>query len=116
MEKLLVEKGALFELAKGLDSTFGTLKDFYIEGEKVERIILKEGSCNLGIKLGNGEVLGKAHILKNHKTTEEMTQYMEEILKQAEQKYGAKVLGTENKELDGVNQGKVNGETNKISL
>ena len=46
-------------------------------------------------------------------TIQKMTKYMKEILKQAEQRYGVKVLGTENKEQNKVDKSNVIvGDTN----
>lgn len=91
---------------------FNFKKDFYIEGKKVKGVGFNGDTVgDLILRLeGNKKALivgedGEEDIdYFSCRPKEKMTQYMKEILKQAEKKYGAKVLKTESKELNKINK------------
>ena len=123
MNALINEREDLF-FKKSVDGIlfFKAKENFYVENKKVNFVQLHNienkdlKDTTAYIELIDG---GRRVALQNFrndkendfKTLEKMTKYMKEILKQAEENYGVKVLGTENKKLDEVDRDNAGGET-----
>ena len=116
--KLFAENKNLFSTKRGISYWFDFKRDgFCVEGKKVEslcigdNLFIEDNEYNddfVTIVLEGGSRV--RNIYPNEewfRTRSKITSYMKEILKQAEQKYGAKVLGTENKERNKVDKSNV---------
>jgi|GEM_PF-6002081 len=101
---------------------FKARKNFYVENKKVNFVQLHNikdknlKNTTAYIELIDGERRVALQNFRNDKgndfkTLEKMTKYMKEILKQAEENYGVKVLGKENKKMDKVGKGNISMET-----
>lgn len=117
MKKFCSENRGLFKTDKFEDAVaFEPKKEFYIEEKKVFYLFFPEDFPDQQvITLENVELLCNKPDVKEknyrYRTRAQMTQYMKEILKQAEKTRGVKVLGTENKKLVEVDRGNAGGKT-----
>lgn len=107
MKKFCSENIKLFSSQKGFSNIFDTVKDFCIEEKKVSYLCFTLDFSELqAIKLEDKTVfrndIGGDEGNYRYRTRVQMTQYMKEILKQAEKNYGVKVLETENKKPNNV--------------